>query len=85
MAVIEVLLTTDSHRAVRYLSDKQVVRATRPLCRGRLPRASAASTTVVLTMGKPNYLERRFIAKHKKLGKALPKAVQYSKPPKKRS
>lgn len=83
LAVIEKLLATKSHRAVRYLSGKQVIRATRPLVRGRLPRASA-NTTVLLTLGKPNYLERRFIAKQKKLGLELPVEVQLAQLPKKR-
>jgi hypothetical protein len=83
LAVIENLLATKSHRAVRYLSGKQVIRATRPLVRGRLPRASA-NTTVLLTLGKPNYLERRFIAKQKKLGLELPVEVQLAQLPKKR-
>lgn len=83
LAAVEKLLATKSHRAVRYLSDKQVIRATRPLVRGRIPRASA-NTTILLTLGKPNYLERRFIAKQKKLGLKLPKEVQLAQLPKKR-
>jgi diaminopimelate epimerase len=59
--------------AVKYVSEKEVVKATR---RGK-PSKRACQTQVLLTIGRPNYAERKFIKLCQKAGEPFPvKKVQ---------
>lgn len=81
--VIEVLFRTESHRAVKYLSENHVVRATwrRYRYNNRKPRKDGP-VDVVLHVGRPNYKERQFIKQAKKAGEPFPiKRVQLQQPP----
>lgn len=81
--VVEALLTTEAHTATKYVGSRVIVRATRPLLRGKIPRRG--NVTVVLTAGRPNYRERQFIKACFKAGENLPvNKVQLRYPPKRR-
>lgn len=73
-----------AHKATKYLSPHRVIRATRKLLHGKVPSPrSRGNTTIVLTMGRPNFAERRFIADCKKAGMYFPiRDVQLKYPPK---
>lgn len=60
-------------RATVYLDPKLVVKATRQ----RKYDAREKAKTILVTIGRPNYLERKFVAQCKKAGMAFPlKQVQ---------
>lgn len=81
-AVVMALVHAGAHRATKYVGPREVVRATRRLVRGRVPRDNVE---ICLTLGRPNYAERKFIAQCKKAGEPLPvKKVQIKFPPKRR-
>lgn len=81
--VIATLLTSDAHRAVKYITAKHIVRATRRLYRGRIDKRGKIE--MVLTIGAPNYIERKFIADCKKAGESFPvRKVQLKFPPRKK-
>lgn len=77
----------EAKSAVQYLgqahpSGCQIVRVTR----SRKPDRRDRSTTVSVTYGQPNYLERQFIKLAKKAGEIFPiKKIQFKLWPKKRS
>lgn len=75
---IEALLVTDSRSAVKYVSEKLVVKATRRMSRKRRgPFLGDNHETLLVTFGRPNYRERLFVKKCKKAGAAFPvKKVQ---------
>lgn len=79
--VILELIANKAHVATKYLGPKDIVRATRVLCRGRID--NRRNTEVVLTIGRPNYQEREFIKKCKKDSFPI-KEIQLKFPPKKR-
>lgn len=82
-AVVEALLAADAHRATKFLGPKAIVRATRPLLRGKVPKRG--NIEIVVSMGRPNYRERQFVKKCQKAGEKFPvKKVQLSFPPKRR-
>ena len=82
-AVIEDLVTTKARTATKYLSDKLTVKATRPLYQGN--RFHKRQLDIVLTVGPPNYAERRFIKLCRKAGQAFPvRKVQLKYPPQKK-
>lgn len=60
-AVVKMLIETRAHKAVKYLSQNFVVRAVAPLYNGKVRSRAEKSTTIVLSIGKPNFRERRFI------------------------
>jgi len=63
------------------LSDKVIVRASRQMHGKKL--SNQGNLTVILTVGKPNYAEREFIAVCKKAGEKFPlKKVVLKFPPK---
>lgn len=66
-AVVEVVLG-GAKKATKYLSPDTVVKCTR---RHKVDRR-ARTTEVVLTMGRPNYLERSFIKAAKSAGEPFP-------------
>jgi len=62
-----------SRKATKFLSPILVIKASRRFP----PRKGAPIVDLVLTIGKPNYEERRFIAQAKKAGEPFPiKKVQ---------
>jgi hypothetical protein len=71
-------------RATKYISPTLIVRATRTLYRKRIARGNVE---ILVTVGRPNYLEREFIKACKKSGEPFPvKKVQlklYNPPGKK--
>ena len=83
MQVLDALLQSDAWRAVKYRSRKEVFRATRILCRGKIRRGKNVPVEVVLHLGRPNYREREFIKKYAKAGGRFPvKKIQLQFPPK---
>ena len=80
--VVETLLRTGAWKVVKYLSDKQIVRASRKRA-GR--KFGAGKIGVILTLGTPNYAERDFVKECKKAGQKFPlQKVQLQFPPKAR-
>ena len=69
--VIEVLWRTDSRQAIKYITEKLVVKATRRAYRGR-PERKRGNNTFLVTFGRPNYLEREFIKKAKAAKELFP-------------
>jgi len=76
-----VLVNEDVRRATAFISAKQIVRATAQYrIDGRCSRA-----TILLTIGQPNFVERRFIRLAKKAGEPFPiKKIQLKFWPKKK-
>lgn len=78
--VMAVLEMSELKRATKYLDEKTAVKCTRKLKFDKRMR----SETVVLTVGRPNYAERKFIKLCKKAGEPFPvKKVQLKWWPKK--
>lgn len=66
-------IATRVRSAVKYISDKEVVKATRRF----KPSKRNLREEILLTIGRPNYAERRFIKLCKKAGEPFPvKKVQ---------
>ena len=65
---VEALIRTNSYRAVKYLDEKTVVSA----CRKHKPSKRDTSSDFVLKIGRPNYLERRFVRLCKAAGEPFP-------------
>lgn len=83
--VVEQLLANDAWKATKYLSDKKIVRATRMRERGKF-RDGRMNVQINLTLGRPNYLEARFIKDAKKAGEPFPvRQVQLKSLPKRRA
>ena len=66
--VVDVALRTGAYRATKYLSANMVVKVTR---RHKIDRR-ARSVEFVLTIGRPNYVERKFINLCRKAKVSLP-------------
>ena len=82
-AVVDTLLIANAHRAVKYISEKEIIRATRRLVRGKVPNSK--SIEVILTIGRPNYSERKFIKECKRVKEPFPvRKIQLKYPPKRR-
>lgn len=78
-SVVEAVLRFKIHRATKYISPKLVVRATVPLLYGK---RRMDSKTLVLTIGTPNFLERKFIKTLIKAKEPFPvKRVIFKNPP----
>ncbi len=62
------------YQATRYVSEKLIIRATKPRLKHRKSQWQAKDTRseFVLTIGQPNYREREFIRACKKAGEPLP-------------
>ena len=72
--VVSVLIACGGHRAVKYLSPKLVVRASRTLdyhTKDRMPRKNQ-NVSITLTIGRPNLLERKFIKDCQWAGEPFP-------------
>lgn len=84
--VVDTLLNTDAHVATKYVSEKQVVRATRRIYRYQKNRPSRSALELVVTVTRPNYREREFVRDCKKAGVPFPvKKVQLRFPPKQKA
>ena len=66
--VVGTAIKTGAYRATKYISPKMTVKATR---RHKLDKR-APIQEFVITIGKPNYLERLFIKLLKKSGEPFP-------------
>jgi hypothetical protein len=79
---LDLIIFSGARQATAYLSEKEVIRATRPLYNGKIDRRNK-TITVVLTLGRPNYRERLFIKACKKAGEPFPVRKVQIKWPKK--
>lgn len=78
---IQNLLRNKAWKATKFISDYLMVRATRQLFRKKL--SNIGNLEIILTVGKPNYEEREYVALCKKAGeKLLLKRVWLKYPPK---
>lgn len=78
--VQDVLTIKNVRRATAYISEKRTVKAT---LQRRIDKR-AKSATVLVTVGAPNFLERRFIRLCKKAGMVFPlRQIQWKHWPKK--
>lgn len=68
--VIGVLIATKAHRATKYISDKQIIRATRRGYNNQIRKGE--NIDIVLTIGRPNFAERKFIKMCKNAGEPFP-------------
>lgn len=82
--VVATLVANDARTATKYLGPAYVVRATRRVY-GAKRRFSRTAVEIILTMGRPNHAERRFIARCKKAGESFLKKVQLKFPPKRKT
>ena len=57
--VTAALMVSDAKSAIKYLDVKTIVRATWH----NKPKANSKRETIIVTIGQPNYRERKFIAK----------------------
>ena len=69
--VINALLVNSARRATKFENEKQVISAAR-LIFGKRISARETRTTIVVKIGKLNYLERKFIKLAKKSGETFP-------------
>ena len=82
--VVSTLLTAKAHTAIKYVSPLHCVRVTRKLRCGHIPPKNH-SVDLIVSVGEPNFLERRFIRQCQKAGEHFPvKKIQLKFPPKKR-
>jgi hypothetical protein len=73
--VVSALLRSGARMATKFVDPKHVVRATRRRYRGRV--STKGTQEIVLTVGRPNYAERAFIARAKRASEPFPvKKVQ---------
>lgn len=68
--IIKTLISSGAHTAVKYLSHKEVIRATRKSY--KKGKFSKDPIEVQITAGRPNYLERKFIKDCIKSGVKFP-------------
>jgi hypothetical protein len=69
-STISALLNAEARKAIRYISERQIVRASRRLSRGRIDKRG--NIEVALTIGRPNYEERKAIRAFKRAGARFP-------------
>lgn len=74
--VVAALVVSGARKATKYLSEKETIKASRPAYkddkkRGRF-RRGLSRTDIVLTIGGPNYEERKFIKACKRAGESFP-------------
>jgi hypothetical protein len=78
-----VLIETGAHAAIKYLSPKHVIKATRICYRGRIDKRR--NIDIRFTDGRPNYHAREFIKRCKKAGEQFPvKKIQLTFFPRKK-
>jgi hypothetical protein len=82
--VVEIVAREPVHSATKYCAPDLVVRAVRRLYKGKIAR-HPAPLEIALHIGRPNYLERRFIKLCKRAGEPFPvKKIQLTLLPKRR-
>jgi hypothetical protein len=73
-----ILDNSDVYQATKYLSEKEIVRATLKRFHKRISKTG--NRDIVLTIGRPNFKERLFIKSCKKAGEPFPiKKIQLKK------
>ena len=78
----DAVINTGARQAIKFLSDKRTVKATRRLYNGRINKRDRR-IEILFTIGTPNYLERAFIKQARKAGEPFPiKKIQLKFPPK---
>lgn len=78
--VVRSLMYNDAYVATKYIDINFIVRATRKLHRRKIDKRGNAE--IVVTIGRPNYLERDFIKQCKKAGEKFPvKGIILKYPP----
>lgn len=81
-SLAKVILEQKARKATKFLGEKEVVKATRKLFRGRIDKRSRI-TEIHFTAGAPNFEERKFIRAAKAAGEPFPvKKVQVQWPKK---
>lgn len=70
--VVNAVLANRAHRATKVLSERLTVKATVPLYDGKLPRRGGTRHDIVLTIGAPNFAERKLIKACRKAGEPIP-------------
>jgi len=68
ISVLSVLQYEGARSAVKYLSEKRIVKATRRF----KPSKRNLSEEILLTIGRPNYAERKFVKLCQKAGQPFP-------------
>lgn len=83
--VVYALILNGAFQAIKYVSPKFVVRATRMMTKspsGKRGFVTGQNVTITLTLGRPNYREREFIKDCKKAGEPFPiKNILLKMPP----
>jgi hypothetical protein len=67
----ECILVEGAYKAIKYLSPKLTVKATRKRFKGKIDKRSKIAE-IMFTVGAPNYEERKFIKGAVKMGMAFP-------------
>ena len=70
-ALVDSLLVLEARKATKYLSESVVVKATRRLFNGRIDHREKR-VEILLTVGAPNYAERRHIRTLRRAGEPFP-------------
>lgn len=80
--VVTTLIYNKAVKATKFINEKLIVRAVRKTFDKKI---QPGNIEVILTIGKPNYVERDFIEKCKKAGEPFPvKKIQIKLPKNKR-
>lgn len=58
--VVHQIINNGAVRATKYVSPKEIIRVTRKLSRGKIDGRDR-NITMILTIGRPNYVEREFV------------------------
>lgn len=83
-SVVETLINTGARKATKYLSPKLVVRACLRGYDGKAPK-KGNNPEIMLVIGRPNAVQKEFIAKCVKAGEPFPvKKVQLNMWPKRK-
>lgn len=83
--VVKTLLESDAAKVTAFLSPNLTVKASRVMFGGRIDKRDARAD-VRVTIGVPNYAERRFIKACKDAGEPFPiKRLQVKLPPERRA
>lgn len=80
---VEALLRSGAWKATKFLSKKQIVRASIKTFNRKISKVG--NVEIILTLGHPNFAERKFLKLCKKAGEPIPvKKVQLKYLPKKK-
>lgn len=78
----EIILEGGARKATKYISERETVKATRQMYGGKINKRDR-HTTILFTVGIPNYEEREFIKLCKKSNEPFPvKKIQIKWPKK---